>query len=79
LRRTSRVADHAGTPYGVLALVAGAAMLRAEFDANKYPKGVKINDAELPAANLTRHAFHGEWNYTISPARGAPYSSPEIE
>jgi len=72
LRRTSRVADHAGTPYGVLALVAGAAMLRAEFDANKYPKGVKINDAEFPAANLIRHAFHGEWNYTISPARGAP-------
>ncbi|KAA5595406.1 ISAzo13-like element transposase-related protein, partial [Blastochloris sulfoviridis] len=31
------------------------------------PAGVKITDADLEAVNLTRHDFHGEWNYTISP------------
>jgi hypothetical protein len=35
--------------------------LRAELDQTKYPKGVKASDA------LSRHAFHGDWNYTISP------------
>lgn len=41
---------------------------RAELDESKYPKGVKISDAVLNAVNLTRHVFHGDWNYTISPA-----------
>ena len=41
--------------------------VRAELDENKYPKGVKISDARFAAINLTRHAFHGDWNYTISP------------
>ena len=41
--------------------------VRAELDENKYPKGVKVSDAQLAAVNLSRHAFHGEWNYTISP------------
>jgi hypothetical protein len=39
--------------------------VRAELDENKYPKGVKISDAELAAVNLQRHKFHGDWNYTI--------------
>lgn len=41
--------------------------VRAELDENKYPKGVKISDAEMAALDLSRHAFHGDWNYTISP------------
>jgi Rhodopirellula transposase DDE domain len=41
--------------------------VRAELDENKYPKGVKISDAKLAAIKLVRHAFHGDWNYTISP------------
>jgi hypothetical protein len=41
--------------------------IRAELDENKYPKGVKISDAQLAAANLRRHSFDGDWNYTISP------------
>ena len=53
--------------------------VRAELDANKYPKGVKINDARLAAVNLMPHAFHGEWNYTISPIRGAPIRRQKIE
>src|SRR5215469_5363007 len=41
--------------------------VRAELDRNKYPKGVKVSDAQLSAVNLTRHTFHGDWNYTIKP------------
>jgi hypothetical protein len=29
--------------------------------------GTKITDEELAALNITRDAFHGDWNYTISP------------
>jgi transposase len=45
--------------------------VRAELDGNKYPKGVKVSDAELAAVNLAPHTFHGDWNYTISPRRAA--------
>ncbi len=38
----------------------------ARLDENKYPK-VEVTDAELAAVNLTRDAFHGEWNYSINP------------
>ena len=41
--------------------------VRAELDENQYPKGVKVSDAQLAAVNLSRHAFHGDWNYTIAP------------
>jgi hypothetical protein len=26
-----------------------------------------VSDAEMGHLNLTRHDFHGEWNYTVSP------------
>ncbi|MGH9455765.1 MAG: ISAzo13 family transposase [Terriglobia bacterium] len=42
--------------------------VRAELDESKYPKGIKISDAQFTAVKLARHAFHGDWNYTISPA-----------
>jgi hypothetical protein len=42
--------------------------VRAELDESRYPKGVRISDAEFTAVNLTRHVFHGDWNYTISPS-----------
>ena len=41
--------------------------VRAELDESKYPKGVKISDAQLASVRLSRHSFHGDWNYTISP------------
>jgi hypothetical protein len=41
--------------------------VRAEIDTRKYPRGVKVSDAGTAAVNLSRHAFHGDWNYTISP------------
>ncbi len=46
--------------------------VRCELDPNPYPSGVKVSDAELETVNLTRHDFHGEWNYTVSPNPPAP-------
>jgi hypothetical protein len=42
--------------------------VRAELDRGSYPTGVKVTDAELGAVPLGRHAWHGEWNYTITGA-----------
>jgi hypothetical protein len=42
--------------------------VRAELDGGRYPLGVKVPDEELAAVPLSRHEFHGEWNYTIHPA-----------
>jgi Rhodopirellula transposase DDE domain len=41
----------------------------AELDTSAYPKGIKIPDRQMEALTtsraLTRHQFHGEWNYTL--------------
>jgi hypothetical protein len=45
--------------------------IRAELGTASYPTGVKIPDEQMKALEaqglLTRHAFHGEWNYTFDP------------
>ncbi len=51
--------------------------VRAELDTATYPTGVKIPDQEMKDLEtqgiLARHAFHGEWNYTLNPtARDTP-------
>ncbi len=43
--------------------------VRAELDENKYPKGLKVSDAQIAALNIFPHDFHGEWNYTIAPIK----------
>ena len=43
-----------------------------EIDANLYPKGIAVSDAEIQAINISRHKFHGEWNYTIAPNQQPP-------
>ena len=52
----------------------------AVLDENRYPAGVKVSDEQmrdLETRALTRHAFHGEWNYTLPPApRPAPEPPP---
>lgn len=37
----------------------------AALDTNTYPTGVRVHDAEMAALPLTRHAFHGDWNYAL--------------
>jgi len=41
--------------------------VRCEIDETLYQKGITVSDAEMAAINITRHDFHGEWNYTIAP------------
>jgi Rhodopirellula transposase DDE domain len=41
--------------------------VQAELDDRAYPKGAKISDEQMAALPLTRHHFHGEWNYTLKP------------
>lgn len=41
--------------------------VHAQIDTNRYPSGLKVSDQELAAVNLERNAFHGDWNYKISP------------
>jgi hypothetical protein len=48
--------------------------VQAALDQGTYPLGVKVSDAELAAVPITRHDWHGEWNYTIAQA-GNPTSS----
>ena len=42
--------------------------IRAERDEGYYETGTKVSDVELAALPLTRHEFHGDWNYTLSPS-----------
>jgi hypothetical protein len=37
------------------------------LDRRKYPTGRKVTPEEMKRVNLIRHAFHGDWNYTIRP------------
>ncbi len=41
--------------------------VQAELDPGTYPTKLKVSDAELARVHLTPHAFHGEWNYTVTP------------
>jgi Rhodopirellula transposase DDE domain len=45
--------------------------VHAELDPNPYPTGVKIPNKDMKDLEtnriLTRHDFHGEWNYTLHP------------
>ncbi len=55
----------------------------AVLDPGSYPTGTKISDEqmeELETRALTRHGYHGEWNYTLLPAwRPAPDPPPPPE
>ena len=44
-------------------------IVKAALDTNPYPTKIKVTDEQLGHLRLKRHAFHGEWNYTLSPRR----------
>ncbi|MGH3054503.1 MAG: ISAzo13 family transposase [Gaiellaceae bacterium] len=39
--------------------------VRADLDLNLYPTKVKLTDQQKQSIPITRHDFHGDWNYTI--------------
>ena len=44
--------------------------VRARLDTGLYPTGVKISDQQMAALAITRHDFHGDWNYCLHPRAG---------
>ena len=51
------------------------------LDENDYPTGLEVTDQEMKQVEdrqLTRHEFHGEWNYTLlaAPRPAAPVPDP---
>ena len=42
--------------------------LYARLDDRSYERGIEVTDQQLNAVNITRHSFHGDWNYTIPPS-----------
>lgn len=50
---------------------ASGAPVQATLDTTEYPAGIKIPDHQMreleSSGTLTRHDWHGEWNYTLNP------------
>jgi hypothetical protein len=40
--------------------------VRCELDPGLYPTKIKLTDQQKESIPLTRHLFHGDWNYTIT-------------
>jgi hypothetical protein len=41
--------------------------VHAQLDTDTYPTGIQVSDEEIAALPITRHRFHGDWNYTVNP------------
>jgi transposase len=39
------------------------------LDTGQYPTGIRYTKKDVDALPLQRHDFHGEWNYTLTPAQ----------
>jgi hypothetical protein len=60
----------------IIELIAGTTTdtgltIRAERDTEWYATGVRITDTQMAALPLTRHDWHGDWNYTLAPTTNA--------
>ena len=56
----------------IIELIAGTTTttglkIYAQLDDREYEKGVTVSDEQLATVNITREAFHGEWNYAVLP------------
>jgi transposase len=52
--------------------------VHAELDTSAYPTGVQVSDAQIAALAMTRHRFHGDWNYTLAAHNAAAATSPVL-
>jgi DDE family transposase len=51
----------------------------AQLDHGRYPTGTKVSDEQMKQVQeraLTRHRFHGPWNYTLHPPGTRPAPPP---
>jgi hypothetical protein len=52
----------------------------AALDTGSYPKGIRISNQDMRQVQdraLTRHDFHGTWNYAVHPPGALPAPPPE--
>jgi hypothetical protein len=47
-----------------------------DIDASRYPKGIKVSNAQLKALDIRYNDFHPDWNYTIHPIPSPTHNSP---
>jgi hypothetical protein len=50
--------------------------VQARLDDGSYPTGVQVTTAQMAALPISRHPFHGDWNYTLHPAAGHTAGPP---
>jgi len=43
--------------------------IKATLDRRSYEQGIKVSNAEFASIDMRPDAFHGDWNYAISPRR----------
>lgn len=43
--------------------------VKVRLDKKQYKTGIKVSPAVLETLAIQKHAFHGEWNYTIAPRK----------
>jgi hypothetical protein len=46
--------------------------VHAELDTDQYATGVAVSDQQMANIPITRHDWHGDWNYTVYPATSQP-------
>jgi len=46
--------------------------VHAELDPGSYPAGIQVSKTQIDTLPLTRHDWHGDWNYTLRPEPPAP-------
>jgi hypothetical protein len=44
-------------------------LVKAALDTHRYDTAIQVPDEDIARLNLTPHAFHGDWNYTIAPRK----------
>src|SRR5689334_24244422 len=70
-RRLLMGAEARALGHGGIRLVARAAWVReatVSLGIDELDAGVKVSNAQMAALPVSRHPFHGDWNYTLHPA-----------
>ncbi|MFE5827740.1 ISAzo13 family transposase [Streptomyces erythrochromogenes] len=52
--------------------------VHAELDPTAYETGIRIGDRQMGALPLSRHDWHGDWNYTLRPEEHCRDGIPPI-
>jgi len=53
--------------------------VKAALDKRPYPTGVQVDDSTMASLHLTTDKFHGDWNYTLSPAASVSSTKSAIK